>query len=175
MPVRDLRYPIGPFSLPQQLSAEDSTAAIDAVAETPSALQNAVADLTDQQLDTPYRPDGWTVRQLVHHMPDSHLNAYVRMKRTVTEDEPTVCTYDQDQWANLSDTTGGIDVSLKLLEALHERWVSFLRALPDEAWSRLLHHPEIGKIRLDQLLALYGWHGAHHVAHINGLRGREGW
>ena len=136
---------------------------------------SAVAGLAGKQLDTPYRPDGWTVRQLVHHIPDSHLNAYIRMKLTVTENEPTIGTYDQDRWANLSDTKGSIDPSVTLLEALHERWGMFLRALPDEAWNRMLTHPEIGKIRLDQLLALYGWHGAHHVAHINDLRQREGW
>lgn len=175
MPAQDVRYPIGPFSLPEGLSAEDRTAAIDAIAETPGALRNAVAGLADKQLDTPYRLEGWTVRQLVHHIPDSHMNAYIRMKLTVTENEPTIGTYDQDRWANLSDTEGRIDASVKLLEALHERWVMFLRALPDEAWSRMLTHPEIGKIRLDQLLALYGWHGAHHVAHINDLRQRENW
>ena len=175
MPEHDLRYPIGPFSLPKDPSADDRTVAIDAITKAPDALKIAVAGLTEEQIDTPYRPDGWTVRQLVHHIPDSHLNAYIRMKLTVTEDEPTIVTYDQNEWAHLPDATGRIDTSVTLLDTLHERWVVFLRTLPDDAWSRLLNHPEIGKIRLDQLLALYGWHGAHHVAHITGLRAREGW
>ena len=171
----DLRYPIGPFALPPELGADDRIAAIDAIALTPAALRTAVSSLSRQQLDTPYRPDGWTVRQVVHHVPDSHLNAYIRMKLTVTENEPTINTYDQDRWALFADNEVDIDTSLVLLEALHTRWVRFLRALPDDDWSRQLHHPEIGKIRLDQLLALYGWHGAHHVAHITRLRDRNGW
>ena len=175
MPEQNLRYPIGPFSLPEDLSVDDRATDIDAIAKTPRDLRDAVAGLTDDQIDTPYRADGWTVRQLVHHIPDSHMNAYIRMKRTVAEVEPTIVTYDQDRWAHLPDTTGPIDASVTLLDALHQRWVAFLRTLPDDAWDRRLNHPEIGKIRLDQLLALYGWHGAHHVAHINGLRTRAGW
>ena len=175
MPDLDLRYPIGPFALPSDVTTGVRTAAIDAIAQTPAALRAAVSGLSREQLETPYRSDGWTVRQLVHHVPDSHLNAYVRMKLTVTEHEPTISTFDQDRWANLADNDVEIETSLALLEALHTRWVRFLRALSEDAWSRQLHHPEIGKIRLDQLLALYGWHGSHHVAHVTGLRDRQGW
>ncbi len=175
MPHNDLRYPIGPFTLPTAVSADDRTTAINAIAQTPAALRQAVMGLSDERLDTPYRPEGWTVRQVVHHVPDSHLNAYVRMKLTVTEHEPRIATYDQDQWAALADMRGPVETSLALLEALHVRWVTFMRSLPDDAWGRRLDHPEIGRIPLEAMLALYAWHGQHHVAHIIRLRDREGW
>jgi uncharacterized damage-inducible protein DinB len=172
----DLRYPIGRFRRPDALGDAERRRAIDAIAAAPAQLRAAVAGLSDAQLDTPYRPGGWTVRQLVHHVPDSHLNAYVRFKLALTEDEPTIKPYDEARWAELDDSRQTpIETSLVVLERLHERWVILLRALPPESFERRLHHPETGTQRLDQLLALYAWHGRHHVAHVTALRERMGW
>ncbi len=174
--MADLRYPIGPFVKPDTFDAKSRRAAIDRIASTPQRLRSAVDGLTDRQLDTPYRPGGWTVRQVVHHLPDSHLNSYVRFKRALTEDQPVICTYHEDRWAELPDgKAGAIAVSLDLLEALHVRWVAVLRSLSPEQLARTLDHPEIGILTLDAMLALYAWHGDHHVAHITALREREGW
>jgi uncharacterized damage-inducible protein DinB len=173
---RDLRYPIGRFSRPERLSGTERREAIERVAGTPAALRAAVAGLTPAQLDTPYRPDGWTVRQLVLHIPDSHLNAYTRFKLALTEDRPTIKPYDEARWAELPDTRDApIEASLALLDGLHTRWVALLRAMTDADFARMLNHPESGPARLDQVLALYAWHGPHHVAHITALREREGW
>jgi len=171
----DLRYPIGEFVRPASLSAAERAAALAVLSETPSKLRAAVSGLTEEQLDTPYRPDGWTVRQVVHHLPDSHLNSFIRFKLGLTEDCPTIGTYDEKAWAELPDAAGPIEVSLRLLEALHERWVGLLSALADADWERPIDHPEIGRLRLDQLLALYDWHARHHLAHISSLRDRQGW
>ena len=171
----DLRYPIGKFVSPDSLEPAQRASALDVLAATPAKLREVVTDLTGEQLDTPYRPDGWTLRQVVHHMADSHTNSYVRFKLGLTEDVPTIGTYKEALWAELPDSHGDIDVSLRLIEALHERWVSLLRTLDDEDWAREIDHPEVGRMRLDQMLALYEWHSLHHVAHIRSLRDRQGW
>jgi uncharacterized damage-inducible protein DinB len=172
----DLRYPIGKFHRPDTLSVEERRSAIDAIAEAPARLCAAINGLEAAQLDTPYRPGGWSVRQLVHHVPDSHMNAYVRFKLAATEDEPTIKTYEEARWAELADArTAPIEPSLALLENLHKRWVLFLRSLAPEDWSRKFCHPELGTMSLEQNLALYAWHGRHHVAHVTALRERQNW
>ena len=171
----DLRYPIGKFTFPEQVTDELRRQWIDEIAAAPAALRSAVAGLSPEQLDTPYRPGGWTVRQVVHHVPDSHLNAYVRCKLALTEDVPTIKPYDEAAWAQLPDSRMPVETSLLLLETLHARWVTLLRAVTEEQWPRQLNHPESGIMRLDQLLALYAWHGPHHVAHVTSLRARNGW
>jgi hypothetical protein len=172
----DLRYPIGKFERPERVTGEQLGECIGAIAETPARLKAAVAGLTPAQIDTPYRPGGWTVRQVAHHFPDSHMNAYVRFRLALTEDEPTIKTYEESRWAELSDAkTAPIEFSLLLLENLHLRWVLLLRSLPSADWKRAFRHPELGLMRLDQNLALYAWHGRHHVAQITSLRQREGW
>jgi hypothetical protein len=173
----DLRYPIGPFVWPQSLTVKERDAAIAAVARAPSELRSAISGLTDSQLDTPYRPDGWTVRQVVHHVPDSHLNAYSRFKLALTEDYPTIKPYKESAWAELADGNSKlIDASLTLLEGLHARWVFLLERMKPAEFDRRVKHPEHDRvITLDMLLAMYAWHGKHHVAHITGLRDRSGW
>jgi hypothetical protein len=172
----DLRYPIGRYQRPASLSDAQRHAAIDAISATPANLREAIRGLDDNQLDTPYRPEGWTVRQVVHHVPDSHANAYVRFKLALTEDTPTIKPYDEAAWAKLEDSrTTAIETSLALLGALHDRWVRILRSMQPEDFSRKLNHPENGIMSLDQLLAMYEWHGKHHVAHITNLRTRHGW
>ena len=139
-------------------------------------MRAAVAGLTPEQLDTPYRPGGWTVRQVVHHVPDSHINSYVRFKLALTEEEPTIKPYDEARWAKLADTaTTPVEVSLTLLDSLHSRWVPLLQSLTEADFARQFRHPELGMVRLDRNLALYAWHGKHHVAHITSLRERMGW
>jgi uncharacterized damage-inducible protein DinB len=138
-------------------------------------LRSAVAGLTPQQLDTPYRPNGWTVRQVVHHVPDSHLNSYVRFKLALTEDAPMITPYDQTLWAMLADAAAPVEASLALLEALHQRWARLLESMSEAEFARSFRHPELGLVRLDQSLASYVWHGKHHVAHITALRERMGW
>jgi len=146
------------------------------IEETPARLKAAVAGLSDVQLDTPYRPGGWTVRQVVHHVPDSHLNSYIRFRWALTEDEPTIKAYHEDRWAELSDArTAPVEVSLVLLESLHRRWVSLMGSLTGEEWKRTFVHPQLGPVTLEKNAALYAWHGRHHVAHVTGLREREGW
>jgi uncharacterized damage-inducible protein DinB len=172
----DLRYPVGRFQRPASLSADERRAAIDAVAATPADLRAAVRGLTDAQLDTPYRPDGWTVRQVVHHVPDSHANALIRFKLALTEDTPTIKPYNEAAWATLDDARSTpIETSLSLVDGLHDRWLRILRAMSPADFSRGLLHPENGLMTLDQMLALYSWHGRHHVAHITSLRERSGW
>jgi hypothetical protein len=139
-------------------------------------LRAAVLGLSEEQLDTPYRPGGWTVRQVVHHVPDSHMNAYVRFKLALTEEAPTIKPYAEARWAELPDTRlTPPEVSLTLLDNLHERWVNILRNMTPEDFERRLQHPEKGLLTLDAMLSLYSWHGRHHVAHVNGLRQRMGW
>ena len=175
-PEPDLRYPIGRFRRPETLSPEERREAIDAIAGTPAALRNAVADLSDEQLDTPYRPGGWTVRQVVHHVPESHMNAYVRFKLGMTEETPTIKPYQEDRWAQQPEVgSAPPELSLALLDALHERWVAALRAIPAEGFARTIDHPDMGRLSLDTLLAMYAWHGSHHVAHVTELRRRMGW
>lgn len=172
----DLRYPVGKFRRPAEWSDADRAAAIETIAALPSQMAAAVAGLNDAQLDTPYRPDGWTVRQVVHHVADSHLNAYVRMRLAMTEDSPTIKPYDQDQWAQLADARSmEVGVSVRLLEALHARWVLLLRSLAPADFARPFLHPESGAQTIDTMVALYAWHSRHHLAHITSLRERNGW
>ncbi len=172
----DPRFPIGRFERPESVDAAARQACIDRIAAAPAHLRRAVAGLTEAQLDTPYRDGGWTVRQVAHHVPDSHLNAYVRFKLALTEDVPTIKPYAEEQWALLPDTAKTpVATSLTLLEALHERWVTLLRAMGDAEFARTFRHPDLGELRLDVVLALYAWHGDHHVAHVTRLRTARGW
>jgi hypothetical protein len=172
----DLRYPIGPFKRPASLSAAERRAAFDDIAAAPAKLRAAVHGLNESQLDTPYRPDGWTVRQVVHHVPESHFNAYTRFKLALTEDHPTIKPYDENAWAKTADVRSTpIETSLVLLESLHDRWVRLLESVSAAEFDRTLNHPENGVMSLHQMLALYQWHGKHHVAHVTALRERNGW
>jgi uncharacterized damage-inducible protein DinB len=174
--MADLRFPIGKFSYSGPLTDRQKEEALHSIAETPANLRKAVKGLSDTQLDTPYRPGGWTVRQVVHHIPDSHLNSYIRFKLALTEDDPTIKTYAEDLWAELSDSKSTpLEVSLTMLDSLHDRWVRLLRSLRPEDWKRTFRHPELGSMPLERNLALYAWHGRHHVAHITALRERSGW
>lgn len=173
--MTDPRYPIGRLVRPGRLTHAQREAAIAAIAALPAQLRAAVEGLDDAQLDTPYREGGWTVRQVAHHVADSHLNAFVRTKLALTEDRPTIRAYDEKAWAALPDCALPPAVSLRLVEALHERWVALLRTLDEAAFQRSLHHPEVGAMTFDDLLATYGWHGAHHVAHITTLRTSRSW
>ncbi|MEW6210126.1 MAG: YfiT family bacillithiol transferase [Acidobacteriota bacterium] len=172
----DLRYPIGPFKMKDRITESEREQYIEEIAATPARLSAAVEGLSAEQLDTPYRPGGWTVRQVVHHVPDSHINSYCRFKLALTEDEPTIKLYDEARWAELQDSQETpIEVSLALLENLHRRWVTLLRSLKGEDFNRAFRHPELGLVRLDQNVSLYAWHGPHHTAQIVALRNRMGW
>jgi uncharacterized damage-inducible protein DinB len=171
----DLRYPIGRFRSTTDISPQARPSQIQTLRELPAALEAAVADLSDSQLDTPYRDGGWTVRQLVHHVADSHANSYVRFKLALTEDWPTIKPYDEAAWANLNDSTLPIDVSLALLGAVHTRWVALLESMTDADFERGFNHPESGRQNLAKALAIYVWHSRHHTAHITSLRARKGW
>jgi hypothetical protein len=173
----DLRYPIGPFAYQGTQSADARLECIARIDATPANLRRAVAGLTDAQLDTPYREGGWTVRQVVHHVPDSHLNAYTRFRLALTEPTPTIRPYYENLWAELPDARGApIEISLALLETLHRRWLLLLRSLQPGDWSRRYLHPEHGREwTLDEVLAMYAWHGDHHTAHVTRLRDRMGW
>lgn len=175
--MTDLRFPVGKFQMEDDnLTDEERRQLIEQIAETPDRLREAVGGLSDEQLDTPYRPEGWTVRQVIHHVPDSHLNSYIRLKLALTENEPTIRPYDEAQWARLPDSQETpVEVSLKLLDALHQRWVILLRALTPADFQRAFRHPELGLVSLNKYLALYAWHGRHHVAHITSLRERMRW
>ena len=175
MTLDELRYPTGKWIKVPNLDAAGRSAMIDGIANVPASLGAAVKGLTDAQLDTPYRPGGWTVRQLVHHVADSHMNGYIRLKLGLTEENPTIKPYDQDRCAELPDSRLPIEVSLRLLDSLHERWSVIWRSLRESDFSRTFTHPEIGLVTLDRHLQLYGWHSRHHVAHITALRQREGW
>lgn len=173
----DPRYPIGKFkSVRRALTADERAELIDAIRATPARMRAAVAGLSDAQLDTPYRDGGWTVRQVVHHVVDSHVNAYCRFKLAATEDHPTIRTYEEKDWAELPDAKAlPVETSLAILDALHARWVAFLDAVEPGYFGRTLHHPEIGEMAVDVLLEIYGWHGPHHTAHVTTLRERKGW
>jgi uncharacterized damage-inducible protein DinB len=174
--MADLRYPIGPFTATAPFTAAHRAAAIKALAELPARMRLACAGLTDAQLDTPYRPAGWTVRQVVHHTVDSHINAYLRTKFTLSDDSPTIRPYPEAIWAEMADgRTAPVSMSLNLLDALHGRWVMLLRSLDEAQFSRTFLHPERGAMTLDDLLDLYAWHSRHHTAHVTALRDREGW
>lgn len=174
--ITDLRYPIGRFKFEGSLTDDQRRGFIDDIEQTPGWLKEAVAGLGPEQLETPYRPEGWTVRQVVHHVPDSHLNSYIRFRLALTEDEPTIKPYDEARWARLEDArTAPVETSLALLESLHSRWVVLLRSLSPADLRRTFKHPELGVVSLERNLALYSWHGRHHVAHITSLRERMGW
>ncbi|HEY5061969.1 MAG TPA: putative metal-dependent hydrolase [Gemmatimonadaceae bacterium] len=172
----DLRFPVGRFQRAEELSAAQRRDAIAVIAATPAELRGAVRGLNDAQFDTPYRPDGWTVRQVVHHIPDSHANALIRFKLGLTENNPTVKPYDEAAWAKLEDARSTpIEISLSLVDGLHDRWIRVLNAMSPADFKRTLNHPENGVMTLDHLLALYAWHSRHHVGHITNLRSRNGW
>ena len=175
----DLSYPIGRFVWDRDkpaLTREERGHLIEQIAAAPTRLREAVSGLSPEQLDTPYRPEGWTVRQVAHHVPDSHINAYVRFKWSLTETDPAIKVYEESEWAKLEDATAApVETSLELLEALHRRWIVLLRSLEDRDFARTLRHPESGSMNLDHLLAMYAWHGRHHVAHITSLSDRMGW
>jgi DinB family protein len=173
----DPRYPIGLFRMEADaLAPGQRETLIEQIAEAPAKLREAVRGLSSEQLDTPYRPGGWTARQVVHHLPDSHMNAYIRFKLALTEEEPALRTYEEGEWAKLADVRDTpVEVSLDLLGALHQRWVLLLRALSAREFARAARHPGWGRVSVDWLLAQYAWHGRHHVAHITSLRDRMGW
>ena len=174
--MSDLRYPVGPLSIPSPITAAHRAAAITTLAEAPARFRLATAGLSDAQLDTRYRPDGWTVRQVVHHVVDSHMNAYLRTKFALSEENPTIRPYPEAIWAEMVDARmAPVSMSLNLLDALHGRWVMLLKSLAPELFARTLMHPERGPMSIDDLLALYEWHSRHHTAHITNLRAREGW
>lgn len=174
--MTDPRYPIGKFTYNGTPTDEQKQSFLADIAATPANLRAAIKGLSEAQLDTPYREGGWTVRQVVHHVPDSHLNSYVRFKLALTEDEPTIKTYAEDRWAELADTKATpIEVSLTLLDSLHDRWVRLLRSFKPEEWKRTFRHPDLGSMTLEKTLALYAWHGKHHVAHITELRKQKKW
>jgi len=175
--MTDPRYPVGKYERRDTLTSDERAALIEAIAETPRRMREAVGGLTAAQLETPYRDGGWTLRQVVHHVPDSHLNAYCRFKLALTEDGPTIRPYDEAKWAELHDSVDTpIETSLTLLESLHDRWMRLLRSMKDDDFGRTLNHPEWTKpMTLDTMLSLYGWHGRHHVAHITTTRDRNGW
>ena len=172
----DLRFPIGRFSPPAASLPGIRAAHIQTLRLLPERLRAAVKDLSDTQLDTPYRPDGWTVRQVVHHVADSHANCYIRFKLALTEDWPTIKTYDEAAWANLADSRWlPVDLSLSFVESLHGRWVALLESLSEEDFRKGFQHPEAGQQNLAKVLALYDWHSRHHTAHITRLRVLQGW
>jgi hypothetical protein len=173
----DPRYPVGRFDPKPTITSTERQSLIDDIAAAPAKMRAAVAGLSEAQLDTPYREGGWTVRQVVHHVPDSHLNAYTRLKLALTEETPTIRPYDEAAWAKLADVHDTpIETSLTLLDVLHQRWMTLWRSMSDADFARTLVHPEHkGTFDLDWLLQMYGWHSRHHVAHITTLRERSGW
>jgi len=171
----DPRFPTGPFTFDPDITPEKRLRSIAAIRATPAALRAAVTGLTDTQTGTPYREGGWTVRQVVHHVPESHMNAFIRMKLGLTEEHPTVKPYDEAAWAKLGDAQGPIGASLALMDSLHERWVRLLKSLEEKDFQRTYFHPENGDQSLAVVTVNYGWHSRHHVAHITSLRKRMGW
>ncbi|MBZ5550026.1 MAG: bacillithiol transferase BstA [Acidobacteriia bacterium] len=174
--MSDPRYPIGKFSYTGPLTAEQKRRFLDEIEQTPTKLRAALQGLSDPQLDTPYRDGGWTVRQVAHHVVDSHMNSYIRYKLALTEDDPTIKPYLEDRWAELPEAKRApVEVSLALLDSLHRRWMLMLRNLTEADWQRTFRHPEMGPMTLEKTLALYAWHGRHHVAHVTSLRDKMGW
>jgi len=171
----DLSYPLGRFDKTAAWTRESRAGAIEDIAALPARIREAVAGLSDAQLETPYRPGGWTVRQLVHHVADSHMNGYIRLKLGLTEETPTIKPYEQDAWAALPDSHLPIALSLSILDAVHQRWEVLWRTLTDAQFARTFRHPDLGELTLETHLHLYAWHSRHHVAHITGLRERESW
>jgi uncharacterized damage-inducible protein DinB len=174
--MTDLRFPIGRFRMDEDITEGERQRLIEEIAQAPARLRAAVSGLSPEQLDTPYREGGWTVRQVVHHLADSHLNSYARFRLALTEDEPSIKTYHEDKWAELYDArTAPIELSLSLLESLHERWILLLKSLTAKDWDRTFRHPDLGAVPLGKNVGLYAWHGKHHVAHITSLRESKGW
>jgi hypothetical protein len=174
--MEDLKYPVGRFDRHAPLPAGGTAVLIDSLAGVPARMRAAVAGLSEAQIDTPYREAGWTVRQVVHHVPDSHMNAYIRIKWGLTEDTPQIKTYDEKAWSVLPDgRSAPVEVSLNLLAAIHARLDILLRSMTDKDFARAIQHPEWGELKLSTMLQLYEWHGRHHVAHITELRKRSGW
>ena len=174
--MSDPRYPIGKFSYTGPLTAEQKRRFLDEIEQTPTKLRAALQGLSDPQLDTPYRDGGWTVRQVAHHVVDSHMNSYIRFKLALTEHDPTIKPYLEDRWAELPEAKRApVEVSLALLDSLHRRWMLMLRNLTEADWKRTFRHPEMGPMTLEKTLALYAWHGRHHVAHVTSLRDKMGW
>ncbi|MBK7708982.1 MAG: putative metal-dependent hydrolase [Acidobacteria bacterium] len=171
----DLRYPIGKFDPSRVITPEIRAANVAAIRDLPGKIEAAIAGLSDGQLDTEYRPEGWTVRQTVHHVADSHINSFCRFKLALTEDVPTIRPYAEARWAELADSLLPLDSSLAIIRGVHHRLHILLESLSDADFERELIHPDSGQFSVDRLLALYAWHGAHHVAHIAGLRERNGW
>jgi uncharacterized damage-inducible protein DinB len=171
----DPRFPIGRFMPPASSLPGVRAAHIQTLRMLPERLRAAIAGLTDAQLDAPYRDGGWTVRQVVHHIPDSHMNAYVRFKLALTENWPTIKGYDEGEWASLPDSRMPVETSLDLVAALHGRWVALLEALTEDDFQKGYEHPQMGRQNLARVLALYDWHSRHHTAHITSLRARQGW
>ena len=171
----DLRFPLGKFDKSAEITREIRRHYILTVKELPEKIKEAVSGLTAVQLDTPYRPGGWTVRQTIHHVADSHLNSLCRFKLALTEDKPTIRPYAEDLWAELADSSLPVEVSLQLVEAVHTRWAALLDSMTDADFQRELIHPDSGEWTLEKMLALYEWHGRHHTAHISRLRERNGW
>jgi uncharacterized damage-inducible protein DinB len=171
-----MNYPIGRHERPREITPEMREQWIQQIADAPSQLRAAVDGLTAEQLDTPYRPEGWTVRQVVHHLADSHVNLYVRLRLALTEDHPLIKLYDEKGWAELEDArTAPVELSLNLLDALHARWVMLLRSLPPDQFRRTFSHPKNGQTTVDESIAMYAWHGRHHIAHVTSLLERMGW
>jgi len=171
----DPRFPVGKFETPETITPDDRLNAIASIAEMPEELRNAVDGLDSDQLNTPYREGGWTVRQLVHHIADSHMNAFIRIRLALTEDWPTIKAYDEKSWATLHDSVAPVEWSLELIEALHARWVMMLQALTEEQWLRGYRHPEDGPVSVEMATLVYAWHSRHHVAHIMHLRTGRKW
>jgi len=171
-----LCYPIGGPRRAESSTAQERSAAIEGIRQLPQNLRSAVAAFSEEQLETPYRPGGWTVRQLVHHVADSHMNAYVRVRLALTEDWPTIIPYQENRWAELNDaSTGAVSTSLDLLQSLHTRWVQLFASLDEHDWKRGYVHPENGRETLERVLVVYDWHGRHHTAHVTQLSARMGW
>jgi uncharacterized damage-inducible protein DinB len=174
-PSIDPRYPIGTYKYEGPFTDAQRQQLIATIGDLPTQMRTAVAGLKEHQLDTPYRDGGWTVRQTVHHVADSHMNSFIRFRLAITEDNPTIKAYHEELWADIADANEPVEVSLTLLEALHRRMDVMLRSFKSEAWQRTVVHPENGRVTLDKMLGLYAWHSKHHVAHITELRKRMGW
>lgn len=171
----DLRYPVGRFNAAEAATPAARAANLETLKAAPERLRAAVSGLNDAQLDTPYRAGGWTIRQVVHHLADSHANAYIRVKLALTEDWPTVKPYDEAAWARLADSREPVEGSLAIFGALHARWVALMESLKEEDFQKGFMHPALGRQTLDASLGMYAWHSRHHTAHITRLRARQGW
>ncbi|HXH69035.1 MAG TPA: putative metal-dependent hydrolase [Pyrinomonadaceae bacterium] len=171
----DLSFPIGKYNKDKKITLEQRKQFIKEIAELPNALRQAVENLSDGQIDTPYRPEGWTVRQVIHHVGDSHMNSFIRFKLALSEDNPTIHPYAENLWAETAEYKMPVEVSLDLIDSIHQRWATLLNSMSDEDFARTINHPETGVWTLGNLLGMYVWHGKHHAAHIDNLKKRNGW